>query len=55
MKLVKSNAHETENNNFDLLRLTFALMVCFVHMADLSTLNSLDPIVHFISSSLALC
>lgn len=53
MKFVENYHHEFKFNNFDLLRLIFAMMVFFVHMAELSSLNSLEFIKNLISSSLA--
>ncbi len=40
-------------NNFDLLRLTFALIVFFVHAAVLTQNPNFKPIAHYLSSELA--
>lgn len=41
-------------NNFDLLRLAFALMVCGVHSHELSRNETLAPLTTFLSSGIAL-
>lgn len=53
MKLDPTNRLGFEKNNFDLLRLVFALMVCLVHMAELSAIPALEPLARYISSPLA--
>jgi peptidoglycan/LPS O-acetylase OafA/YrhL len=42
-----------KSNNFDILRLGLALIVCLVHAADLSQFPALVPIALFLSSDLA--
>jgi peptidoglycan/LPS O-acetylase OafA/YrhL len=41
------------NNNFDLMRLLFAIIVCFVHVQTLSGFNELELITRTLSSSIA--